>query len=175
MGKLEEVGKRPRSDPRAAFSFLSCGGHERQNTHMADTTNAGLRTIEEELRRTQSYLNAFLLSFDQVIEDYRQGRLKDREFGQRLDSIGRFTERVQQQKAKLDEYFSRLDGLAGDRALDLDKARAEIRGRLARPEDSEFIFFVADGTGGHAFATNLNDHNANVAKWRKIERENNNN
>ncbi len=99
---------------------------------MADTTNAGLRTIEEELRRTQSYLNAFLLSFDQVIEDYRQGRLKDRELGQRLDSIGRFTERVQQQKAKLDEYFSRLDGLAGDRALDLDKARAEIGGRLAR-------------------------------------------
>ena len=38
-----------------------------------------------------------------------------------------------------------------------------------QPETSDYIFFVADGEGGHAFATNLNDHNKNVAKWRKIE------
>ena len=37
------------------------------------------------------------------------------------------------------------------------------------PERSEFVFFVADGTGGHAFAVTLEDHNANVAKWRAIE------
>ncbi|MGV6840420.1 MAG: endolytic transglycosylase MltG [Planktomarina sp.] len=38
-------------------------------------------------------------------------------------------------------------------------------------EESDFIFFVADGTGGHAFATNLADHNRNVARWRQIEAE----
>ncbi|MDC3003433.1 endolytic transglycosylase MltG [Paracoccaceae bacterium] len=38
------------------------------------------------------------------------------------------------------------------------------------PENTDFIFFVADGTGGHAFATNLTDHNKNVSKWRAIER-----
>ena len=38
------------------------------------------------------------------------------------------------------------------------------------PENTDFIFFVADGTGGHAFATNLNDHNKNVSKWRAIEK-----
>ncbi len=38
-----------------------------------------------------------------------------------------------------------------------------------QPETSDYIFFVADGEGGHAFATNLNDHNKNVAKWREIE------
>ena len=39
------------------------------------------------------------------------------------------------------------------------------------PETSDFVFFVADGTGGHAFAVTLEDHNANVAKWRAIEAE----
>ena len=37
------------------------------------------------------------------------------------------------------------------------------------PDDTPYIFFVADGTGGHAFAVTLEDHNANVARWREIE------
>ncbi len=39
------------------------------------------------------------------------------------------------------------------------------------PEDTDFIFFVADGTGGHAFAKTLDEHNENVARWRRIEAE----
>ncbi|MEM8879636.1 MAG: endolytic transglycosylase MltG [Pseudomonadota bacterium] len=39
------------------------------------------------------------------------------------------------------------------------------------PDDSPFIFFVADGTGGHAFAETLAEHNENVARWRQIEAE----
>lgn len=40
-----------------------------------------------------------------------------------------------------------------------------------QPENSEYLFFVADGTGGHAFAETLDEHNANVARWRQIEAE----
>ncbi len=43
------------------------------------------------------------------------------------------------------------------------------------PDDTEFIFFVADGTGGHAFAKTLAEHNRNVAEWRKIEAQRNDN
>ena len=37
------------------------------------------------------------------------------------------------------------------------------------PDTTPYIFFVADGTGGHAFAVTLEEHNVNVAKWRAIE------
>ena len=39
----------------------------------------------------------------------------------------------------------------------------------ANPDETPFTFFVADGTGGHAFAVTLEEHNANVARWREIE------
>lgn len=48
--------------------------------------------------------------------------------------------------------------------------RPAIRATL-NPNTSNNLFFVADGTGGHAFAETLVEHNANVAKWRKIEAE----
>ncbi len=47
---------------------------------------------------------------------------------------------------------------------------ASIKAALA-PAESDYIFFVADGTGGHAFAATLDEHNANVARWREIEAE----
>ena len=40
---------------------------------------------------------------------------------------------------------------------------------VLNPEDTNFLFFVANGTGGHIFAETLNQHNANVKKWRAIE------
>ncbi len=39
----------------------------------------------------------------------------------------------------------------------------------ANPSRTRDVFFVADGTGGHAFAETLEQHNRNVARWRQIE------
>lgn len=46
--------------------------------------------------------------------------------------------------------------------------KASIEAAL-NPAQTNFVFFVADGTGGHAFAETIDEHNKNVRAWRKIE------
>lgn len=41
----------------------------------------------------------------------------------------------------------------------------------ANPAATDNLYFVADGSGGHSFATTLEEHNANVMQWRRIEAE----
>jgi UPF0755 protein len=40
-------------------------------------------------------------------------------------------------------------------------------GAVSKPEPGPWLYFVADGGGGHAFSTTLDEHNKNVAAWRK--------
>nr|WP_153416933.1 endolytic transglycosylase MltG [Sinorhizobium meliloti] len=42
---------------------------------------------------------------------------------------------------------------------------------VANPSRTPELYFVADGTGGHVFAETLDEHNANVRRWRKLEAE----
>ena len=42
---------------------------------------------------------------------------------------------------------------------------------VLNPPQTDYLFFVADGTGGHAFSATYAEHNRNVAVWRRIERE----
>ena len=46
--------------------------------------------------------------------------------------------------------------------------QAAIRAVL-RPADTNYLFFVADGKGGHKFATDYEEHQRNHADWRKIK------
>lgn len=48
--------------------------------------------------------------------------------------------------------------------------RASIEAVL-NPVETEYLFFVADGKGGHVFANTLAEHNANVEKWFAIRRQ----
>ena len=47
----------------------------------------------------------------------------------------------------------------------------EALAAVLNPPRTDELFFVADGTGGHAFATTYEAHQRNVARWRAIERE----
>ena len=48
--------------------------------------------------------------------------------------------------------------------------RSAIEATL-NPAATADLYFVADGSGGHAFSETLKDHNAAVSNWRKIERQ----
>jgi UPF0755 protein len=60
-----------------------------------------------------------------------------------------------------------IDGLPQTPICNPGKAAIEA---TLKPASTKDLYFVADGKGGHIFAETLKDHNANVAKWREIEK-----
>ena len=42
---------------------------------------------------------------------------------------------------------------------------------VMNPAATDDLYFVADGTGNHAFANNIRDHQKNVQRWRQLERD----
>ena len=60
-----------------------------------------------------------------------------------------------------------IDGLPPSPIANPGRAAMEA---VIAPATTEDIFFVADGSGGHAFAATLEEHNANVRKWREFQK-----
>ena len=69
---------------------------------------------------------------------------------------------------KTDYNTYQIDGLP---AGPISNPGVESLAAVANPAETNALYFVADGTGGHAFASTYKQHQKNVAAWRKIEKE----
>jgi len=76
--------------------------------------------------------------------------------------------RLSEVHAKNDYNTYEMSGLPIGPITNPGKASIEA---VLHPAQTEALYFVADGTGGHVFAETLAEQNANVAKWRAIRRQ----
>jgi len=99
--------------------------------------------------------------------------------GMRLQSDPTIIYGIAGGKGKLDRPISQAD-IDGETPYNTYKINGLPPGPIAspgkesleaviNPAPTQDLYFVADGTGGHVFAVTLEEHNANVAKWRAIE------
>ena len=79
---------------------------------------------------------------------------------------GQYYKQRKEQKNEYNTY--KIDGLPPGPIANVGRAALEA---VANPYPTKDLYFVADGSGGHAFAETYDEHKINVAKWRKIEKE----
>ncbi len=77
---------------------------------------------------------------------------------------------ITQSELKKDNEYNtyQIDGLPPGPIGNPGRAAMEA---VANPSRTQDLYFVADGTGGHVFAETYEQHQDNVRKWRKIEKD----
>lgn len=84
------------------------------------------------------------------------------------DGQGPLDRELTRQDWKLDHPYNtyRIEGLTPGPIGNPGRESIEA---VMNPDQHDYLYFVADGTGGHAFAETLDQHNENVARWRRIK------
>ncbi|WP_428642510.1 endolytic transglycosylase MltG [Roseibium sp.] len=77
---------------------------------------------------------------------------------------------IKQSELKKENKYNtyQIDGLPPGPIGNPGRAAMEA---VANPSRTQDLYFVADGTGGHVFAETYEQHQDNVRKWRKIEKD----
>lgn len=85
------------------------------------------------------------------------------------DGQGPLGRRLLSKDLEIDSPYNTYKNVGLPPAPIANPGKAAIEAVL-HPEQNNFLYFVADGTGGHVFAATLAEHNRNVAKWRALRR-----
>jgi UPF0755 protein len=83
------------------------------------------------------------------------------------DGKGRLDRTLTSADLKLDSPYNTYTNAGLPKGPIANPGLAALKGVL-HPAKTKELYFVADGTGGHAFAETLDQHNKNVAQWRKF-------
>ncbi len=157
-------------DMRAAQDDLLTGLWEKRNPAI------GLASKEEALTLASIVEKETGVAAERpVIASVFMNRLKK---GMRLQSDPTIIYGIAGGKGKLDRALTRadidaptpyntyrIDGLPPGPIANPGRAALEA---VLNPPETPYFYFVANGTGGHAFAATLEEHNGNVKKWRQI-------